>query len=147
MNYPKALEFEKNFESVLAGRVSELGFTPAKAREKSEFTSDTIDVLFELGEAIEGDDRIQTDSTTEYLSYTGTAVLIAVTNRARQEPVHTEILARLRWLMLKKNNLLNSQYYKIQDIRAMGTEYNFDADNNLDISTLSYGLIFSIISM
>ena len=50
MNYPKALEFEKNFENILAGRVSELGFTPAKAREKSEFTSDTIDVLFELGE-------------------------------------------------------------------------------------------------
>ena len=147
INYPKALEFENNFERVLAGRVSELGFTPARAREKSEFTSDTIDVLFELGEAIEGDDRLQTDNTTEYLSYNGTAVLIAVTNRARSEPLHTEILAKLRWMMLKKNNLLNSQYYKIQDIRALGTEYTFDADNNLDISTVSYGLIFSIISM
>ena len=146
LNYPIHLEFEKNFESVLAGRVSELGFTPAKAREKTEFTSDTVDVLFELGEALQGDERVN-DNETEYLSYAGTAIMIAVTNRAREQPIHTEILAKLRWMMLKKNNLLNSQYYKIQDIRALGTEYTFDAENNLDISTLSYSLIFSLINM
>ena len=145
LDYPIELEFENNFESILASRVSELGFTPAKAREKTEFTSDTIDVLFEVGEALEGDERIEAFDT-EYLSYTGTAILIAVTNRARTEPRHTEILAKLRWMMLKKNNLLNSQYYRVQDIRAMGTEYTFDGENNLDISTLNYSLVFSIIN-
>ena len=147
MKIPEAIYFEENFEAQLASRVEQLGFKASKARESESFTSNTIDVLFELGEAFTDDERIINDHTTEYMSYTGVASLICCTNRARKTVKHSEVLARLRWLMLRRNKALDSSNYALHDIRALASQYNTDEENNLDITILQYEIVFSIRNM
>jgi hypothetical protein len=147
MSIPLAISFEDNFETQLASKVVQMGYKATKAREGTKFSSDTVDVLFELGEALTDDERIINDHTTEYLSYTGTVSLVVVSHRARKTIKHADILKRMRWLMMNRNKPLDSQYYVVHDIRAMGSQYSQDTESNLDITVLSYSVIFSIKSL
>jgi hypothetical protein len=142
MNIPTQFKFEQNFEELAINVLGAENINAQKARDANEIRSNTIQVYFETGEALEDNSKF-IDNKKEYTTFSGSLSFLVISNRLLGND-HTNQVALVRHMMMNKMATLDSAYYDIFDIKPLASSFQQLEEDNLDSTSLVFEIIFGI---
>lgn len=156
-NDETVLDFETNFETASKTFLETATGLSASSTyatlDQDTFIVPRLEVMFELGEAIDPPAPKTLDSSTvEYMAYEGTLTIRVISDASINgtQTNHRTIRGKVRGAMLlNADNFTTADgdttilpYYDVKYLRTTGT--NFEIDGDLAISNLTYAVTFSI---
>ena len=148
MTREELFQFEYWLELAFAGLLA--GTCPLiyKSREADELQSPRIEIKAVLGKALEHRKAYSDGVTNDFDAYEATLEITVATNRAAVEgtPTHNQLLGSVRSRVSMKYALANweSDVTVINDIRPQGTIDTFSDENCIDLTSLSFYLVFNV---
>ena len=148
MTREELFQFEKwlelAFEGLLTGATTHI----FKSREADPLQSPRIEIKAVLGKALEHRKGYTDGKTNDFDAYEATLEITVATNRATEEgaPNHNQLLGTVRSRVSMKYALANwaSDVTVILDIRPQGTIDTFSDENCIDLTALSFYLVFNV---
>ena len=148
MNLDELYQFEHwletGFKQLLAGVCPSI----YGSREASDLVSPRVEIKAVLGPALQHHKASYAGATSEHDAFEATIEVTIVTNRTGNEGTlnHPRLIGsvRSRLVMRQIVQTWQSPVALIADIRGTGTIDTFSDENDIDFTTISYYLAFSV---
>ena len=148
MNLDELYQFEKLLETGFAQLLAGVCPDIYTSREAAELVSPRVEIKAVLGPALQHHKASYAGSTSEHDAFEATLEVTIATNRTGNEGTlnHPRLIGsvRSRLVMRQIVQTWKSPVALIADIRGTGTIDTFSDENDIDFTTLSYYLTFSV---
>lgn len=145
-NWLDLYKFEDAIESAALAIIAGAGIQNAYIqRAAEEIATPSVGVQLSVGGATEHYGRREGDGEIFLDTWTGTLTFAIMTDRTRNRAFHTDNLAKLRWLMQNVQAFEPLMpFHQITKIIETGTSPQLKAEDDRDVSEISFAIIFNI---
>jgi hypothetical protein len=148
MNLDELYQFEHWLEAGFKQLLSGVCPSIYASREAQDLISPRVEIKAVLGPALDHHKATYAGATSEHDAFEATLEVTVVTNRTGNEGTmnHARLIGsvRSRLVMRQIVQTWQSSVALIADIRGTGTVDTFTDENDIDTSSLSYYLAFSV---